>query len=108
MAADLRGLLLLAVATGCAGSLRIAHPEWSVEVRPNGSSAHLELSAARGFHVNPDYPLNFRGAGAQVERSAFVVEHTRAYAQIPRTAGVFAFSVCDPERCLIEKVPVHL
>jgi hypothetical protein len=94
----------------------------------------LSLKAADGFHVNADYPAHFKPDA--VEGVAF--EHARydlkdvatkipcqanaedaceLSAQVPARAeqpgkkkisGTFAFSVCNPEQCLIEKQPVSV
>jgi hypothetical protein len=86
-----------------------------------------------GFKVNPDYPLNFRPEGGtanvKFERARFDLQDAvekapcatkpadacEARARIPFTAaeagparasGVLAFSVCNPDKCLIEKVSI--
>jgi hypothetical protein len=95
----MRWLALTLVVCGCA-TTRMQHAEWVVEVKQD----RLQLQALGGYHVNPDYPLSFRGEGVSVERAQFTVEEKRATARIPRKPGVFAFSVCDPANCVIEKV----
>lgn len=94
----------------------------------------LRLVATDGFHVNADYPVNF----VPDESSAVVFGATRVplkdtAAKTPctstaedtcaldatlspkavtagthRVSGVFAFSVCSADQCLIEKEPVSL
>jgi hypothetical protein len=91
----------------------------------------IRLEAKDGFHVNADYPLSFRPDGSspgitfEGERIDLAKKAERTpcptapqdactvRARIPfraagpgRAAGIFAFSVCTPEQCLIEKVPV--
>lgn len=92
----------------------------------------VELLAREGFHINPEYPLSFRAGdseGASAAKPRFdrgdglVLEpcasepkfNCRARLPILFTAeraarvevrGTLAFSVCDPNRCLIQKVPL--
>lgn len=92
----------------------------------------VEVSARRGFHVNDEYPHAFRptqDGGVQFgadkydlrqgwERTPCPSEPDHACSfrtRVPfqatekgaqRAAGVVALSVCNPEVCLIEKVPV--
>jgi hypothetical protein len=93
----------------------------------------VEVAARGGFHVNDEYPHTFRptqgGEGVQFgadrydlrqgwERTPCPGEpaHACAFrARVPfqatakgsrRAGGVVALSVCNPEICLIEKVPV--
>ncbi len=96
--------------------------------------AHVHFAARNGFHVNPEYPAKFTFAkDSSVTFAAASVplldvmekrpcadhaeETCEATAPISFTigaagplkvAGVVALSVCNPERCLIEKVPVEL
>jgi hypothetical protein len=93
-------LLLFTLLAGCATTSRVQQAEWVVELRND----ELRLSALAGYHVNPEYPIHFRGEGVSVERAQFTVEEKRAHAKIPRKPGTFAFSVCDANNCLIEKV----
>jgi hypothetical protein len=92
--------------------------------------ATLRLEGRAGYHINADYPAHFTAAAdATVDFPAVRMEATgtrapcaghadlacASVAEVPftpraggpgRIAGVFAFSVCDPEVCLIEKVPL--
>ncbi len=98
-----------------------------------GGALVAKVVATEGFHVNPDYPFNFRPEGSS-EHVAFeqkryelkdaaektacakspadtcelkaTVPFTTSTSGSARVAGVLAFSVCDPNQCLIEKVPV--
>lgn len=90
----------------------------------------LGLQAKPPFHVNPEFPLNFKPAtvvnGVRFDRVKFELLESATRqpcegggkdacalsAEVPftvdaqgprRVEGVFAFSVCDKERCLIEK-----
>ncbi len=92
-----------------------------------------QVTASDGFHVNPDYPLSFRPEGSTegvaFDRARFELKDgaktipcakepkdaCALSAEVPftasamgkaRAAGVLSFSVCDPNQCLIEKVPV--
>lgn len=91
------------------------------------------ITAKPGFHVNTEYPTNFQPArndrgvafdkpryplNEGVERapcSSNPADVCELRATIPfrqpetgatRAEGVLAFSVCDPNQCLIEKIPV--
>jgi hypothetical protein len=98
-----------------------------------GATARVVVKAKGPYHVNRDYPMAFRPdaaastvtfAGEKVplgqgaERTAckdFPAESCAVSVPLaftPKAAGeaklvgVVAFSVCNPDRCLIEKVPV--
>ena len=97
------------------------------------AEAMVSLTARKGFHVNAEYPHSFRpgesSAGIHFDATRYDLkdssertpcqgapEETCALrARVPfqatakgaqRVAGVLAFSVCNPEICLIEKVPL--
>lgn len=131
MTAALAALAL--TASGCAtthapaslapkADARVEHPEFTVELRVRSpSSATVDLSARGDFHVNADYPIHFQiTGGARIEQDRFQREPCttsadtcRAHATVPAAGaraieGTLAFSVCDAERCLIEKVPLRL
>ena len=98
------------------------------------SAVSLVIEARAGFHVNTDYPLSFRPAkptavtwtterlalAASLQREPCAKEPgttCRGRATVPFVAvakgpvevsGTAAFSVCDAERCLIEKVPLAI
>jgi hypothetical protein len=101
--------------------------------KPGAAATVRVVVAARGpYHVNRDYPTNFRvdkgstavfsgekvplGEGAErTPCKDFPGEACALSAPLPfraaasgetRIAGVVAFSVCNADRCLIEKVPV--
>src|SRR5206468_6045811 len=92
------------------------------------------IVARAGYHVNLEYPTVFRpvdspGVDFGKERislsetlartpctdhpddacavSSSLAFTARAKGRV-RVAGTLAFSVCNPERCLIEKVPLSL
>lgn len=78
--------------------------------------AIVELEARSGFHVNGDYPIHFDGP-TRLDRQSFQVDQHHARAPVPvtiekagpvRVAGVLAFSVCDANRCLIDKIPLEV
>jgi hypothetical protein len=102
-------------------------------VKPGAAATARVVVTARGpYHVNRDYPASFRvdrastarfpaekvplGSGAQrTPCKGFPGETCTLSAPLDfrapasgetRIAGVVAFSVCNPDRCLIEKVPV--
>lgn len=97
------------------------------------AQAVARLTARPGYHVNPDYPLSFQpdpaDGGARFAHGRYALKESvektacaeaasdtcAVRAKVPFVAGsagqhvvsgIFAFSVCSPERCLIEKVPV--
>lgn len=112
-------------------------PEWVLDaqapdhaVRGARSTLILDLKARAGFHVNDDYPLNFKPASnegvtyakARFDRSdgllldacsadashhcaaRLPVSFTPGQAGTARVGGTLSFSACDENRCLIEKV----
>ena len=110
--------------------------EWAVRVDAAGgaagAAAQLRLSSRAGYHVNLEYPIGFRpGPDSTItfreERVALTPAGRTACEGRPeetcavvlalpgavpehgerRLAGTLAFSVCSPERCLIEKVPLR-
>ena len=96
------------------------------------ATARVVVTARGPYHVNRDYPTSFRAdkgstavfpadrvpLGEGAERTPckdFPGEACALSAPLPfraaasgetRIAGVVAFSVCNADRCLIEKVPV--
>lgn len=97
------------------------------------ASAVITIAAKSGFHVNPEYPMAFKPQGhagvqfaeerlkltwgpktpcaAKAEDACAVevpLSMTPQKAGPAVVAGVVAFSVCNPEHCLIEKVPLSL
>ncbi len=101
--------------------------------KPGAAATARVVVTARGpYHVNRDYPTSFRvdkastasftaeklplGEGAErTPCKDFPGEACALSAPLPfraaasgetRIAGVVAFSVCNADRCLIEKVPV--
>lgn len=102
---------------------------------PAGEQADLtvRLVSRSGYHVNAEYPHTFRpgesSAGVRFEAERYDLqdrsertacetakdETCAVVARIPfrvteagpqKAAGILAFSVCNPEVCLIEKVPL--
>ncbi len=95
-------------------------------------TARVTVTALPPYHVNRDYPMSFRpdaastatfagprvalGEGATRTPCAEApAESCTVAAPLPYTAprtgpvvlaGTVAFSVCNPDRCLIEKVPL--
>jgi hypothetical protein len=97
------------------------------------AAATFAITAKGTFHVNPDYPLAFTPEGsknakfagdkvklsfgektpcaAKAEDACAVtvpLAVTPEQAGAATIAGTLAFSVCDPERCLIQKVPLEV
>ena len=106
---------------------------YDVALKASGpASAEISIAARDGFHVNPDYPLKFTPskestvtfAGPSVALlevlqktpcEAHPEDTCRATAPIAFTSGVgpalvagtLAFSVCNADQCLIEKVALR-
>lgn len=97
------------------------------------ASALLTIEAKGGFHVNPEYPMVFKPQGhsgvqfaeerlklswgpkrpcaAKAEDACAVevpIALTPEKAGPAVVSGLVAFSVCNPEHCLIEKIPLTL
>lgn len=109
-------------------TLRVEAPGGDREGAEGLVIVHLE--ARDGFHVNAEYPLSFRptkGTGVRFPEERFMLHEVvqkvpcaegsedicRVEARLPfkvtggrehsQAEGVLAFSVCNPEQCLIEK-----
>jgi hypothetical protein len=101
----------------------------------DGGVLELKLVAREGYKVNSEYPVNFKPQGSsdslsfESQRFDFKdAAEAKACASSPkdvcelrakvpfaakaegpaRVAGVLAFSVCNPDACLIEKLPVSV
>ena len=97
------------------------------------ATAVVSVAAKAGYHVNPEYPMVFKPEGqsgvqfaqerlkltwgpktpcADKPEEACAVEVpialTPEKAGPAVVAGVVAFSVCNPQHCLIEKLPLSL
>ncbi len=96
------------------------------------ATARIVVTARGSYHVNRDYPMAFRpdaastarfpgervalGEGADWTACAAIPGEgcrvsapfgfTAAVPGATRLSGTVAFSVCNPDRCLIEKVPL--
>ena len=96
------------------------------------ATARVVVTARGSYHVNRDYPMAFRPDAASTARFAgervalgegaartacrdfpgedCTVSAPLAFTAPPsgetRLSGTAAFSVCNPDRCLIEKVPL--
>jgi len=83
-------------------------------------SVEIQLSAKAGYHCNDKYPYKFKvGDSSGVKfttpvftKDALTLEEKRATMKLDLTPetkgeqtvrGVFAFSLCSAERCLVEK-----
>lgn len=96
-------------------------------------AATITLTARKGYHVNPDYPVTFKPEGAEALQFAegrlkltaakktpcagsaddacvaeFPVEFVPEKKGAARFAGSFSFSVCTAKMCLVKKVLVAL
>jgi len=137
------GLVALAASIALARAAAIAQDgsrseaaEWVANARAGravaGAAARLEveIAARGGFHINDEYPLNFRptpSEGATFPKRRFDRDDGLALepcatggrdacvARLPvpftpkepgplSLSGTVHFSVCNPEKCLIQKV----
>lgn len=102
-----------------------------------GAKAALlaRVEARNGFHINPDYPVAFRpeqiAEGIKFDRERYQLQNSaeriacskgsehvcELRGRVPFTAaspgdhrvtGILAFSVCNAEKCLIEKAPIDV
>jgi hypothetical protein len=113
-------------AEALAASSRVSESNFDLAIQPKGDykagqpgSVEVVLDAKGPFKVNDKYPYKFKvkeTAGLKysgpVIKDGVKLEKTRAVLPVPFTpesagkkqiAGRFDFSVCTPERCLIEK-----
>jgi hypothetical protein len=113
-------------AEGLAATNKVSEPNFDLSIEPKGdfksgqaATVEIVLVAKAPFKVNDKYPYKFKvkeGAGLKypgpVIKEGVKLEKMRAVLPVPVTpesagkkqiAGRFDFSVCTPERCLIEK-----
>jgi hypothetical protein len=100
---------------------------FDLAIRPMGTltagvpgSVEIQLSAKGGYHCNDKYPYKFRAdespgvkfSAPVFTREAVKLEEMRATMKLDLTPetkgeksirGIFAFSLCSAERCLVEK-----
>jgi hypothetical protein len=90
---------------------------YAVDCKPEGDKQRIEIEARAGFHLNAEYPANFKPQdGGRIELNDIMEKlpcpgdpshNCAASACVPRVDGVVAFSICSKDTCLIEKVPVR-
>lgn len=92
----------------------------------------VTVTARKGYHVNPEYPVTFKPEGAEALKFAeerlklapskktpcdnssdacaaeFTVEFVPEKKGAAKFAGTFSFSVCTAKICLVKKVPLAL
>lgn len=113
-------------AEALAGTSKVTESNFDLSIQAKGDykagqpgTVEIVLNAKEPFHVNDKYPYKFKvkeGAGlkypAAVIKDGVKLEKMRVLLTVPFTpesggkkeiAGRFDFSVCTPERCLIEK-----
>lgn len=102
---------------------------FEVDAQVEGDRLELTIAARQGFKINAEYPHSFRPAAEGVKFASDRIDLWDSAAKtacdskpedtctmkasIPfegegKAEGVAAFSVCDADLCLIEKVPVSL
>jgi hypothetical protein len=118
-----------------AESFHAEGPEWTVDASlASAGTLQIDVKARAGFHLNEEYPLNFRpkvSEGVKFARARFdrgdgmtfqpcspdaghacAVRVPASFARQGKTAetvdGTLAFSACSEERCIIQKVDITL
>ena len=118
-------------ATTAAGP-ELHEPTFDLVMRPSGavvagqsSAVEIQVDAKNGYHVNEKYPYKFKPAvspgvtyasptfsadAAKLEekRATMTVRFTPEDKGDKTIAGLFAFSLCSADQCLIEKRDVLL
>lgn len=115
--------LLLAVLAAA----RFEDPQATASIDVAASKLTVSLAARGKFHLNDDYPINFvPAAAAGVTYAAAKVSKDQltftpcadhpdqrcaaslslAFTGKGQVGGLLAFAVCDPETCVIKKVPL--
>jgi hypothetical protein len=109
-------------------SARVEAPEYVVELNAKVNGGTLVITAKPPLHVNPEYPAAFKPepggakfAGEKIALAPNVKKPCAAKAEDTcetssplayegasgtQVAGIVQFSVCEPEKCLIEKARV--
>ncbi|GEM_PF-2941813 len=121
------GLALVALLlTGApdAGAAGYEDAQTVVIATAKGSQLLIEVSVKAGFHLNDDYPINFKPdfEGPKVDKKAMTIvpclghPEGRCGVKIPvpvppslkgqLVSGTLAFAACDADVCLIKKVPL--
>lgn len=114
------------------GRASYSEQSFSLAIKPVGevqkgaeTRAEIELEAKAPFHINDKYPYKLRLADSEglsypekiVARDKAKVEHMKLVMPVAfsatepgkrKIAGVFHFSVCTDDKCLIEKRPLAL
>jgi len=132
-------LLLGGAPAKAAPAPHVENENWVIDARVEPapkqgqpSTLLVQLDTRNGFHLNEDYPINFKadaetgfekakaskGDGVELAPGdAKGEEKHRALVRLrfnPRApgqalvGGVFAFSSCSAERCLIDKIEVRV
>jgi hypothetical protein len=110
----------------------VVRPAYRVRIdAKHAGLLEVSVQATSGFHLNDDYPIHFvpsavpgiKWKKARIEKADGIVLEACAserdhacLATVPvgysgtaaKLGGTLAFSACDAERCLIEKVAVAL
>ena len=111
--------LLLAVPDAGVGA-RYEDKESVVVLTP---ALQLEVTIKAGFHLNDDYPINFKpdSGGAKVEKKQMTLVACAGHPEnscgvkspVARPAkkrriarGTVAFAACNADVCLVKKVPL--
>ncbi len=115
--------LLLAGAAD-AGTAGYEDAQTVVLATAKGTQLQIDVSVKKGFHLNDDYPINFKPdfAGPKVDKKQMTVvacaghPEARCGVKIPvpvpaalkgqTVTGTLAFAACDANVCLIKKVPL--
>jgi hypothetical protein len=119
----LLAVLLLAGPDAGTGS-RYEDPQSVAVLSAGPGGLQVEVTIKPGFHLNDDYPINFKPdfAGPKVDKKQMAFTPCKGHPEhqcavkipIPYPAakgmlgGTVAFAACDPDICLIKKVPLSV
>lgn len=106
---------LLVSAGACADQNKSKAAPYLVSTSRDGEQIRVEVKTGGGHHLNDEYPVSFEAEDAGRLQLKDAMKKTPCASEpahsctgvvnVPNATGVFAFSVCTAEKCLIEKVP---
>ncbi len=118
--------------TKAAAGPELHEPTFDLVMKPAGavvagqsSAVEIQVDAKNGYHVNEKYPYKFKPAASpgvtyaspafnadaaklEEKRATMTVRFTPEGKGDKTVAGLFAFSLCSADQCLIEKRDVLL
>ncbi len=102
--------MIALAALGCAPVLVAQDEVFRVTARKNETGTTLVLALTGGWHLNREYPFAWAPATSPAPSSPFVFDADHRGHQVVEGVahGIWYVSFCNPDRCRIEAVPVHL